>query len=65
MTTSTVPDLRYTQIFDHQSNLPQAGYENRNIDCFHAVWALWDRGDITARFETARRVSITLDGASV
>jgi Fe-Mn family superoxide dismutase len=73
--------LLTTQIFDHQSNLSQAGiplmvldawehayylqYETRKVDFFHAVWALWNWGDIAARFETAQRLSITLDDASV
>jgi Fe-Mn family superoxide dismutase len=72
--------LLTTQIYDHQSNLSQGGiplmvldawehayylqYENRKVDFFQAVWSVWNWNDISARFETARKLNITLDGAS-
>jgi len=72
--------LLTTQIYDHQSNLSQAGiplmvldawehayylqYENRKADFFQAVWPVWNWHDISTRFEIARKVNITLDGAS-
>lgn len=72
--------LLTTQIYDHQSNLSQGGiplmvldawehayylqYENRKVDFFQAVWAIWNWADIGARFETAQTLNITLDGAS-
>jgi superoxide dismutase, Fe-Mn family len=72
--------LLTTQIYDHQSNLSQAGiplmvldawehayylqYENRKVDFFQAVWPLWNWDDIGARFETSRTLNIALDGAS-
>ena len=72
--------LLTTQIYDHQSNLSQAGiplmvldawehayylqYENRKADFFQAVWPVWNWRDISTRFEIARKVNITLDGAS-
>jgi superoxide dismutase, Fe-Mn family len=72
--------LLTTQIYDHQSNLSQGGvplmvvdawehayylqYQNRKTEFFEAVWHVWNWPDIAARFETARKVSITLDGAA-
>ena len=72
--------LLITQIYDHQSNLAQAGipllvidawehayylqYENRKAEFFQAVWKVWNWPDVEARFETARGVSIGLAGAS-
>lgn len=59
------------QIYDHQSNLSQAGislmlidawehayylqYENEKRQFFEAVWKLWNWKDITTRFEAARQ----------
>ncbi|HMJ53909.1 MAG TPA: superoxide dismutase [Polyangiaceae bacterium] len=70
--------LLITQIYDHQSNLSQAGvplmvidawehayylqYKNEKPAFFDAVWNLWNWGDITKRFESARRVQLALDG---
>jgi Fe-Mn family superoxide dismutase len=72
--------LLTTQIYDHQSNLCQSGvplmvldawehayylqYDNRKLDFFQAVWSLWNWNDISARFQTARKLNVTLDGAS-
>jgi Fe-Mn family superoxide dismutase len=72
--------LLTTQIYDHQSNLSQSGvplmvldawehayylqYENRKADFFQAVWPLWNWNDIGVRFEAARALNITLEGAS-
>ena len=72
--------LLTTQIYDHQSNLSQAGiplmvldawehayylqYENRKADFFQTVWPHWSWSDIGARFDTARALNITLEGAS-
>jgi superoxide dismutase, Fe-Mn family len=39
-------------------------YQNRKTEFFEAVWHVWNWPDIAARFETARKVSITLDGAA-
>ena len=70
--------LLTTQIYDHQSNLSQAGvplmvidawehayylqYKNQKAAFFDAVWNLWNWRDITKRFDAARRVQISLDG---
>ena len=72
--------LLITQIYDHQSNLAQAGipllvidawehayylqYENRKAEFFQAVWKVWNWPDVEARFEAARGVRIGLAGAS-
>jgi Fe-Mn family superoxide dismutase len=69
--------LLTTQIYDHQSNLSQAGvpimvldawehayylqYKNQKIAFFDAVWNIWNWRDIAARFDAARRVQIALD----
>jgi len=69
--------LLTTQIYDHQSNLSQAGvpimvidawehayylqYKNQKTTFFDAVWNLWNWRDIAARFDAARRVQIALD----
>jgi hypothetical protein len=36
----------------------------RKTDFFQAVWPLWNWNDIGARFEAARALNITLEGAS-
>jgi superoxide dismutase, Fe-Mn family len=62
--------LLVTQIYDHQSNLAQAGtpllvldawehafylqYRNRKTEFFDAVWNLWNWDDVTARFNRGR-----------
>jgi Fe-Mn family superoxide dismutase len=62
--------LVISQIYDHQSNLAQAGtpllvldawehayylqYENRKTDFFEKVWAVWDWEDVGSRFKQAQ-----------
>jgi superoxide dismutase, Fe-Mn family len=62
--------LLVSQIYDHQSNLAQAGtpllvldawehayylqYENRKTDFFEKVWAVWDWEDVGSRFKQAQ-----------
>ena len=71
--------LLVTQIYDHQSNLAQAGtpllvldawehafylqYENRKEQYFEAVWNVWNWADVAERFQAARQVSVELVGA--
>jgi Fe-Mn family superoxide dismutase len=68
--------LLITQIYDHQSNLNQAGvplmvidawehayylqYQNQKAAFFKAVWQLWNWKDITARYMSARRLDLAL-----
>jgi Fe-Mn family superoxide dismutase len=67
--------LLITQIYDHQSNLAQAGvplmvidawehayylqYENRKTEFFDALWNVWNWQDIAARYASA--IELTLD----
>ena len=62
--------LLVTQIYDHQSNLAQAGtpllvldawehafylqYQNRKTEFFDAVWNVWNWEDVAERFKRAR-----------
>ena len=71
--------LLVTQIYDHQSNLAQAGtpllvldawehafylqYENRKDEFFEAVWNVWNWADVAERFEAARQINVELVGA--
>ncbi|HET6372481.1 MAG TPA: superoxide dismutase [Candidatus Polarisedimenticolia bacterium] len=73
--------LLITQIYDHQSNLAQAGvplmvidawehayylqYQNRKTEFFEAVWNVWNWRDIARRFEAARKLELVLSGASL
>jgi Fe-Mn family superoxide dismutase len=66
--------LMTTQIYDHQSNLSQAGvplmvidawehayylqYKNEKKTFFETVWHLWNWKDIAARFDKARKVDL-------
>jgi Fe-Mn family superoxide dismutase len=66
--------LLVTQIYDHQSNLNQAGvpimvldawehayylqYQNRKVEFFGAAWNLWNWQDITTRFTAARELKL-------
>jgi Fe-Mn family superoxide dismutase len=70
--------LLVTQIYDHQSNLAQAGiplmvidawehayylqYENRKPEFFNALWNVWNWADIAARFDAARKIQLGLRG---
>jgi Fe-Mn family superoxide dismutase len=63
--------LLVTQIYDHQSNLAQAGtpllvldawehafylqYQNRKTEFFDAVWNVWNWDDVAERFKRAQR----------
>jgi Fe-Mn family superoxide dismutase len=67
--------LLITQIYDHQSNLAQAGvplmvidawehayylqYQNRKTEFFDALWNVWNWQDIAARYASA--IELTLD----
>jgi Fe-Mn family superoxide dismutase len=64
------------QIYDHQSNLNQAGlpllvidawehayylqYKNQKTEFFKAVWNLWNWDDIAARYAAAQKVDLML-----
>lgn len=68
--------LLITQIYDHQSNLNQAGvplmvidawehayylqYRNQKAAFFEAVWHLWNWRDIAARYVAARHLDLTV-----
>jgi superoxide dismutase, Fe-Mn family len=72
--------LLTTQIYDHQSNLSQAGipllvldawehafylqYQNRKTEFFEAVWNVWNWKDAEERFMAARDVNVALVGAA-
>jgi len=72
--------LLITQIYDHQSNLAQAGvplmvidawehayyvrYQNRKTEFFEAVWNLWNWQDITARYASAIQLNIDIGEAA-
>jgi superoxide dismutase, Fe-Mn family len=72
--------LLITQIYDHQSNLAQAGvplmvldawehayylqYENRKTEFFEAVWYLWNWQDISARYTSALQLKLDIGKAA-
>jgi Fe-Mn family superoxide dismutase len=72
--------LLITQIYDHQSNLAQAGvplmvldawehayylqYENRKTDFFKAVWNLWNWKDIATRYASALKLDLDIGKAA-
>jgi superoxide dismutase, Fe-Mn family len=72
--------LLVTQIYDHQSNLAQAGiplmvidawehayylqYENRKSEFFEAVWNVWNWPDIASRFDSAKQTQLALRGVA-
>ncbi len=67
------------QIYDHQSNITQAGmpllvldawehayylqYENRKTDFFDVVWKCWNWKDVSERFDAVRKTNVELAGA--
>jgi Fe-Mn family superoxide dismutase len=72
--------LLITQIYDHQSNLAQAGvplmvidawehayylqYQNRKTEFFDAVWQVWNWQDIAARYKSALELNIDIGKAA-
>ena len=72
--------LLITQIYDHQSNLAQAGvplmvidawehayslqYQNRKTESFNAVWSLWNWEDISVRYSSALELDIDVGKAA-
>ena len=72
--------LLTTQIYDHQSNLAQAGvplmvldawehayylqYENRKTDFFQAAWHVWNWRDVGRRFAAAHKVELALESVA-
>src|SRR5262245_36070428 len=72
--------LLTTQIYDHQSNLSQAGipllvldawehayylqYKNEKAKFFDAMWAVWNWQDVAERFNAARKVDVNLHDAA-
>jgi Fe-Mn family superoxide dismutase len=69
-----------TQIYDHQSNITQAGIPLLVLDAwehafylqygpdkksfFEAVWNVWNWKDVAARFEAVRGLDLSLKGAT-
>ena len=72
--------LLITQIYDHQSNLAQAGvplmvidawehayylqYENRKPEFFEALWQVWNWEDVAARYAAAIQLKIDIGKAA-
>ena len=72
--------LLITQIYDHQSNLAQAGvplmvidawehayylqYQNRKTEFFEVVWRLWNWEDISARYASALQLNLDIGKAA-
>jgi superoxide dismutase, Fe-Mn family len=72
--------LLTTQIYDHQSNIAQAGvpilvldawehafylqYQNRKAEFFQAVWSVWNWEDAGQRFAAVRSLDVSLKGAT-
>ena len=71
--------LLTTQIYDHQSNLAQAGvpllvldawehayylqYKADKVRFFQAVWDVWNWDDVAARYEASRKLDVMLPHA--
>ncbi|OLC94430.1 MAG: superoxide dismutase [Acidobacteria bacterium 13_1_40CM_4_58_4] len=72
--------LLITQIYDHQSNLAQAGvpllvidawehayylqYQNRKTEFFEIVWHLWNWEDVSARYASALQLNLDIGKAT-
>ena len=72
--------LLVTQVYDHQSNLSQAGvplqvidawehayylqYQTAKADFFAALWSHWNWKDVAERYTAARALDMALAGAS-
>jgi superoxide dismutase, Fe-Mn family len=72
--------LLTTQIYDHQSNLAQAGvpllvldawehayylqYQTRKTDFFEAVWNVWNWEDVAERFAAVQSLDVAITGAA-
>ena len=72
--------LLISQIYDHQSNLAQAGvplmvidawehayylqYENRKTEFFEALWQVWNWEDVAARYAAAIQLKIDIGKAA-
>lgn len=72
--------LLVTQIYDHQSNLSQAGvpllvldawehayylqYQNRKTEFFEAVWSCWNWQDVEERLQAAQGLDVRLTGSA-
>jgi len=72
--------LLITQIYDHQSNLAQAGipvmvvdawehayylqYQNRKTEFFDSIWNVWNWQDISARYALAVQTRIQIGKAA-
>lgn len=72
--------LLITQVYDHHSNLAQAGvplmvidawehayylqYQNRKTEYFDVMWNVWNWNDIAQRFTAARQVKLSLSAVS-
>ena len=68
--------LVVTQIYDHQSNVTQAGtpilvidawehafylqYQNRKAEFFDAIWNVWNWKDVAARLDAAKQNKVAL-----
>ena len=72
--------LLVTQVYDHHSNLAQAGvplmvidawehayylqYQNRKTEFFEASWNVWNWADIAKRFAAATKMELKLTSAA-
>src|SRR5439155_11206170 len=72
--------LLITQIYDHQSNLAQAGvpllvidawahvyyiqHQNRKTEFFEIVWHLWNWEDVSARYASALQLNLDIGKAT-
>jgi Fe-Mn family superoxide dismutase len=72
--------LLTAQIYDHQSNITQAGvplmvldawehafylqYQNRKTEFFDAIWSVWNWQDVADRFNAAKGLNVAVVGAT-